>query len=108
MEMIYQEPALVKAGEEICLAHKNDASAKADITAILSNALITVRLLGPAGLAQWIDRKSKERGCLLAGLEKAGIDAGKLREKNIETAWSCSERIIAMLCYAKWYAKAKG
>jgi hypothetical protein len=108
----YQEPLEIKVAMIIYQAYGQEK--KGNITSILSDALLTLGQLGPAGLELWLNNKKNghERLFIRNGLNAASDQLGSrfrynLNVKNFDDAWSEKEQLIRILCRAKYYAKTR-
>ena len=102
--IIYKEP------EDIAVANKIYESFsggnKGNIVSLLSDAMRQLRQLGPAGLDLWIKLDSKNRCFITKGMNNADFDFD-LEVSDFDTAWVQTQKIMKVLCSAKYYAKTR-
>ncbi|WPD24669.1 MAG: hypothetical protein Q3M24_13365 [Candidatus Electrothrix aestuarii] len=111
-EFKYQEPLYLALGEAV-YSHFVAQQSKGNVVSILSDAMLTLRQLGTIGLALWIDSNKGERKFIRSALQGEIAEQLALskclapEQRDIETVWSDTERLVKVLRYAKYYAKTK-
>ena len=109
-EFNYREPGYIAMGQDIYDAFINSV-VSGNFVSLLSDAMTTLRQLGPAGLDLWIKSNNKDRNFLRLSLtgdrgKQLGLDTCFV-EQDMDAAWICLENLMRALRYAKYYAKTK-